>query len=266
MEHQRERGPDRRGEILYGRQALLETLRAGRRPCRRLWLAEGVRLAGLPSEIVREARRRGVAVGWRPRADLDRMTASGNHQGVVLEADPFPWADCADVVEASTRRDEPPFLLALDHIQDPQNVGSVMRTAEAAGVHGVILPREGACGITPAVVRASSGAVEHMAVGRTADLAGLLLELRRRGIQCLALESDPAAPRLDEQRLTGGVALAVGGEGTGVRRNVIGACDAVVRLPMRGRVGSLNAAVAAAIAMFEVRRQRDRAGMPGATR
>ncbi len=259
MPHQR--GPDPAGEeILYGRQVLLEVLRAGRRAPRRLWVADGVRPSGTVAELLQEAGRRGLPVIRRPRAELDRLTRSGNHQGVAMEAGPFGWSDLDELMDVALRASEPPFLLILDHVQDPQNIGSMLRSADAAGVQGVVFARDRACGITPAVVRASSGASEHMVAAQVGNIAETVALLRRRGLACYALENVEGALAPDEVSMTGGVAIVVGGEGEGVGRRVRAACDALVRLPMCGRVGSLNAAVAAAVAMFEVRRQRDRAG------
>jgi 23S rRNA (guanosine2251-2'-O)-methyltransferase len=174
-----------------------------------------------------------------------------------MEVSPFQYEDFETLVDGALRASEPPFLLMLDHVHDPQNVGSMMRSAEVAGVHGVILARDNACGITPAVVRASSGAVEYLRVARVANIAETVRRLQQHGIRCLALEALPDARPLASCRLTGGVALVVGNEGEGVRPRVRKTCDEVVRLPVCGRIGSLNAAVAAAVAMFEVRRQRE---------
>ncbi|MCX7818848.1 MAG: 23S rRNA (guanosine(2251)-2'-O)-methyltransferase RlmB [Kiritimatiellae bacterium] len=254
--HQRESGPAE-VEWLYGRQVLLEVLRAGRRRCRALWVAEGVREGPTVSALEGWARRRGVPVRRCPKSELDRRTASANHQGVVLEAEPFQEAEFEEVLEATRHRDEPPFLVVLDHLQDPQNVGSIMRSAEAAGVHGVVLARDRACGVTPAVVRASSGAVEHLAVTRVANLANAVTEMERRGIRCWALEAAEDARPIYAWDLRGGLAVVVGAEGHGVQKRVRAACSGSVAIPMRGKVASYNAAVAAAIAMYEVRRQRD---------
>lgn len=260
MRHQRET-PDSGGELLYGRQTLLEVLRAGRRDLRRLLVAEGTQMSGPPAEILRLAHHRKVPVTACVRRDLDRRTLNGNHQGLALEAGPYPWADLADL-RAPGADGEPPFLLVLDHIQDPQNVGSMMRSADAAGVTGVILPKDRACAVTPAVVRASSGAVEHLRVAQVTNLVRALAELKERRIWVHALDALPGAPLHTDVRLDGPIALVVGNEGEGIGRLVRQTCDGVLRLPMRGRVGSLNAAVAAAIALYEVRRQRDAAAAP----
>lgn len=258
MRIQRE-SPAGDGDILYGRQSLLETLRAGRRTVRRLLLMEGTQLSGMPAEIVRLAERHGVPVAVCARRELDRLTNSGHHQGLALEAEPYAWTEFDALLDAACGGAEPAFLLVMDHIQDPQNVGSMMRSADAAGVGGVILPRDRACSVTPAVVRASSGAVEHLPVACVTNLARAIAELKRRRIWVYALDAQPEAPVYTDVRLDGAVAVVVGSEGQGVSRLVRDTCDGVLRIPMRGRVGSLNAGVAAALALYEVRRQRDAA-------
>lgn len=255
MKLQCERG-DSPTEWLYGRQVLLEVLRAGRRRCHALWIAEGVRPGPTVSALRDWARRRGVPVRICAKSELDRRTASANHQGAVLEADPFPETRVDDLVDSALRGPEPPFLLMLDHLQDPQNVGSIMRSAEAAGVGGVVLARDRACWITPAVVRASSGAVEHLPVARVANIAAAVTELERRGVRVWALDAVEEARPIHEQDLRGALALVVGAEGQGVQKRVRAACAGCLRIPMWGRVASFNAAVAAAMAMYEVRRQR----------
>jgi len=243
-------------EILYGRRPLIEALRAGRRRFHALWLAEGVRGATV-EEARREAGRRNVPVRTCPRSQLDRWTHSGHHQGAALEVSPYPYADPEDLRRAAESARESLFLLFLDHLEDPQNVGSLLRTAEAAGVHGVILPRDRAVAITPAVARASSGASEHLRIAQAPNLVRALAEWKERGVWLFGLDADPAAPLLTETKLEGPLGLVVGQEGEGLGRLVAKTCDALVRLPMRGRISSLNAAVSGAIALYEVRRQRD---------
>ncbi len=261
MRHQRET-PGSGREILYGRQALLEVLRAGRRDLHRLLVAEGTQTAGLPAEILRLAHHRRVPVAACARRDLDRMTLNGNHQGLALESDPYRYEELGTLLASASTAPEPPFLLVLDHVQDPQNVGSMMRSADAAGVTGVVMPRDRACAVTPAVVRASSGAVEHLQVAQVTNLVRAIAEIKERRVWVYCLEAFPEAPLHTEIRLDGAVAIVVGNEGEGIGRLVRQTCDGVLRLPMKGRVGSLNAAVAAAIALYEVRRQRDAAAPP----
>ena len=249
--------PDGSRDILYGRQAILESLKAGRRSFHGLRVADGIRAGGIASEILEAAQRRRVPVRACERRELDRLTEGGHHQGLALETGPYPSVELADLLGPPAQGGEPPFLLALDHVQDPQNVGSLMRTADAAGVQGVILPRDRASGVTAAVVRASSGAVEHLRVAVVVNLVRALEELKENNIWVYGLEAFPEATPHTAARLDGAVALVVGSEGEGLARLVRDTCDGLLRLPMRGRVGSLNAAVAGAIALYEIRRQRD---------
>jgi len=245
-------------EILYGRRPLIETLRAGRRAVHAVWIAEGARGPTVDDVRAAAASRR-LAVRTCSRADLDRRTRSGNHQGVALETAPYPYADPEVMLRAAETARESLFLLLLDHIEDPQNVGSLLRTAEAAGVHGVLMPRDRAVAVTPAVVRASSGASEHLRIAQVPNLARAIDEWKRRGLWIFGLDAAPSAPLLTETALRGPVGLVVGNEGEGLGRLVAKSCDALVRLPMHGRIGSLNAAVSGGIALYEVRRQRDAA-------
>ncbi len=243
--------------MLYGRQAVLEALRAGRRRARRVFLADGVREQGIIAEIIEAARRRGVPVQRVRRSELDRLGLT-HHQGVALEAAPYPFAALEDVLAQAGRRGEPPFLLLLDHLQDPQNLGSLFRTAEAVGVHGVIIPKRRAAGVTPAVSHTSAGAVEHLAVVQVANLPQTISKLQQEGVWVVGLERTPEARPLDEVDLTGPLALVVGSEGKGLSRLVRERCDWLVMLPMRGRVTSLNAAVAGSIVLYTAWRARER--------
>lgn len=256
MSHQYVSARDER-EVLYGRQALRECLRANRRRVHALWMAAGVRPAGTAEEVVRMARAADIPIRTCEKRALDQWTHSGNHQGLAAETGPFPYTPIEAWLDSLGGGPEPAFRLILDHIQDPQNVGSMLRTADAAGVGGVLLAEDRAVGITPAVVRASSGAAEHMSVALAPGLSSALSVLRRKGVAVYGLDSDETAVPWTEARMTGPVALVVGREGEGLTRSVRGQCDALLRLPMRGAVASLNAAVAAALAMFEVRRQRN---------
>jgi 23S rRNA (guanosine2251-2'-O)-methyltransferase len=242
-------------ELLYGRRPVYETLRAGRRRIYRLVLAEGVRdNTGVIGQIIRMARQCGAPVTRSPRRELDKSVP--NHQGIIAEAGPYPYPDMETVISFSAAQDTPPLFLVLDLLQDPQNVGSLLRTAEAVGVHGVVIPRRRAVSVTPAVVNASAGAVEHLWVVQVTNLARTIDELKQHDVWVAGLEADPEAQLLDQADLAGPLALVVGGEGRGLRRLVREKCDFRVRLPMYGRVESLNAAVAGSVALYEVERQR----------
>jgi 23S rRNA (guanosine2251-2'-O)-methyltransferase len=240
--------PTDAGEVLAGPRAVLEALRAGRRRVRRVLIARGA----VPEELVALARARGIPVEVVPREVLDRGARGGTHQGVVAEAEGFAYAGLEDVL---TRGGAAPLLMVLDGIQDPQNLGAILRTAEAAGAHGVIVPRDRAAGVTPAAVRASAGAAEHLPVVRVTNLATSLARLKDAGLW--AVGADPAGgTELFRADLTGPLALVVGAEGKGLRSLTRSRCDLLVRIPLGGRVASLNAAAAAAVCLFEAVRQR----------
>lgn len=247
-------------EILTGSHAVLEALRAGRRSLRRVWLARAER--GGASDIIQcAARERGVPVEVRPRADLDRLARGTPHQGVLVEAGPFAYARPEEILAAARRGGEAPLLIVLDGIQDPQNLGAILRTAEAAGAHGLILPRDRAAGVTPAVVRASAGAAEHVRVARVTNLAAFLERVKEEGLWVVG--ADPEGGQLLYRAdLRGPLALVIGAEGRGLRPLVRSRCDVHVRIPLAGRVASLNASCAAAVCMFEVLRQRREMEVP----
>lgn len=241
-------------EILTGPHVVLEALRAGRRSLRRVWLARAER-GGISEVIQGLARERGVAVELRPRADLDRRAKGAAHQGVLAEAGPFPYVGAEHIVSMALRAGEAAFLVVLDGIQDPQNLGAILRTAEAAGAHGLILPRDRATGVTPAAVRASAGAAEHLPVARVTNLAAFLEWVKGQGLWVVG--ADPTGGDvLYAADLKEPLALVVGAEGRGLRPLVRSRCDIQVRIPLSGCVASLNASCAAAVCIFEVIRQR----------
>lgn len=246
-------------EILYGKQVIREVLRAGRRQIHALRIQAGSQLTGPMGEVLAEARRRRIEPRPCEKRELDRLTKSGHHQGVVAEVSPYPYLDVEDLWTApdGAAAAEAPFLLVLDHLQDPQNLGALMRSAEVAGVTGLIIPRDRAAPVTPAVVRASSGAAEHLRVAVAGNLGQAVDALRAHGVRVIGLEAVPEARPWTEVALGGPLALVVGSEGEGLTRIIRKRCDALMRLPVKGRVNSLNAAVAGAIALFEARRQRD---------
>ena len=250
-------------ETLYGRHAVLEALKAGRRRPQRVFLAEGAKRRGTIAEIIEMARQRRVPVQAVRRSELDKLGAI-NHQGVALEATAYPYVDLEDVLELAKARDEDPFLLILDHLQDPQNLGTLLRTAEAVGIHGVIIPNRRAAGITPAVSNASAGAVEHLRVARVTNLARAIAQLQQAGVWVVGLERVDQARSIDEADLTGPLALVVGSEGQGLSRLIRERCDWLVMLPMRGRVTSLNAAVAGSIVLYAAWRARELVSHPSA--
>jgi 23S rRNA (guanosine2251-2'-O)-methyltransferase len=243
-------------EILYGRQPVRETLRAKRRQVFTLLLAQGIKPGGVVRQILTLAEQNGVPVQNVNRRELDKMGGEVNHQGLAAEVSGYPYVDLTEPMEASRQSGTPPFLLLLDHVQDPQNLGSLLRTAEAAGVHGVVIPDRRAAGVTPAAVRASAGAAEQIRVAQVTNLVRAMEQLKAEGVWMAGLEAAPRAQPYTETDLSGPLGLVVGSEGQGLARLVRETCDYLIRLPMLGQVESLNAAVAGAIALYEARRQR----------
>jgi len=250
-------------DLVWGRHPVLEALRAGER-LREVSVAEGAARAGALGALVDAAGRAGVPVRTVPRAALDRIARGANHQGVVARLAEYAYHDLDELLAEAIRRGEPPWLLLLDAVQDVHNLGSLLRTAEAAGVHGVVLADRHAAGVTAAVRKASAGAVAHLRIAQM-PLAAALDRLSARGIPIVGLD-EAGELEYTAADLTGPLALVVGSEGRGLSRAVAGRVDARVALPMRGRVGSLNAAVAGSIVLYEALRQRTAAGAraPGA--
>ena len=205
--------------------------------------------------LVAEARKRHIPFEVHDRRDLDRR-AGDHHQGVVAEAEPFTYAHLDEVLASADERGQPPLLLALDSLQDPQNFGTLLRTAQAVGTHGVLVPEHRAVGVTPAVSNASAGAVEHLRVARVTNLARALGQLKSRGVWVYGLAVDAGADYWDVD-LSGPLALVVGSEGSGLGRLVRETCDVLVRIPMAdGAIQSLNASVAGSLVLYEAFRQR----------
>jgi 23S rRNA (guanosine2251-2'-O)-methyltransferase len=234
-------------EWITGRNPVFETLRARRRDAFQLKLAQGAQEKGRLEEILQLAQNRRIPVTRVPRSELDRL--DDGHQGVALEASGYPYVAIQDILALPEERSESPFLLILDTLQDPQNLGTLLRTAECVGVHGVLLPLRHAATITPAVVNASSGASEHLLVTQV-NLAQVIDTLKESNIWVIGLDSGPRTESIERVRLDGALALVVGSEGQGLRTLVRDSCDAVMRLPQRGQIDSLNAAVAGSVALY----------------
>ena len=234
-------------EFIYGRNPVYETLRARRRQVFGLQVADGAQEKGRLGEIIQMARERRVAVQRVPRSRLDKLSDSA--QGVALEVDGYPYSGLADIVAKAQKAGAPLFVLALDSIQNPQNLGTLIRTAESVGVHGVIIPGHRAAEVTPAVVSASAGASEHMLIAQT-NLAQALDELKEAGAWAVGLDEDSASQTPEQINLTGALVVVVGSEGEGLRPLVRQKCDHLLRLPMHGKIESLNAAVAGSIVLY----------------
>ena len=235
-------------EFIYGRNAVYETLRAKRRELVGLQIADGVKTAGRVTEIMELAAKQNVPAQLVPRARLDKLNA--NHQGVALEAGEYPYSDVVEIMEQPRRQSELPFVLIIDSLQDPQNFGVLLRTAEIVGVHGVIIPLARAVEVTPAVVNASSGASEHLRIAQ-ANLSQTIDALKGSDVWIVGLDQHGQTVDEDANRhLHGSVGLVVGSEGEGLHQLTRKKCDVLLRLPMKGRVESLNAAVAGSVALY----------------
>jgi len=242
-------------DIVYGRNAVTEALRAGRRRVRQVEIAEGTESGRPINDLAALAADRGVEVRYVSRTEIEAHAPGVNHQGVIANVGPYPLADYADILE-TTRNNPNALLLVLDSLQDPQNLGTLLRTAEAAGVTGVILPEHRAVGVTPAVVNASAGAVEHLQIAVVPNLVRAVEAAKAAGAWVIAAEAEMDATPLARADLTGPLVLVVGSEGQGVGRLLKESCDLVVRIPLIGRVGSLNVATAGSILLYEIVRQR----------
>jgi 23S rRNA (guanosine2251-2'-O)-methyltransferase len=242
-------------EALYGRHAAYEALRAGRRRFFRLTLARGIRESDVVDQISSLAEQAGVPIQRAERHEFERF-GSFSHQGVVLEAGEYPYVPVEELLGIATTGDMPPLFLLLDLLKDPQNVGALLRTAEAAGVAGVVIQRRRAVDITPAVVHTSVGAVEHLRVAQVTNLVRAMGWLKEQRVWIAGMEAQRGAQPYYEADLVGPLAVVVGSEGKGMRRLVRESCDSLLHLPMLGHVSSLNASVAGSIVLYEALRQR----------
>jgi 23S rRNA (guanosine2251-2'-O)-methyltransferase len=241
-------------DYVWGRNPVLETLRSGRK-VKRLLIAEGQREAPALASILQEATRQQVPLETVPRQRLEQLSQGAVHQGCLAVVESRRYATIDEILDFARSRNEDPFLLLLDAIQDVNNLGSLMRTAEAAGVHGVILPQHHAAEVNATVVKTSAGATEHLLIAQETNLTHTIDTLKKLNIWVIGLAGETQTDYVQAD-LTGPLALVVGNEGKGISRLVREHCDLLVRLPMHGHINSLNAAVAGSIALYEALRQR----------
>lgn len=239
-------------DLIIGKNPVMEALKA-EREINKLWIAEGSQ-RGAMQAIVQLAKAQNVLIQYVPKQKLDQMT-EGNHQGVVAQVAAYRYYDIDELFRRAAERNEQPFFLLLDELEDPHNLGSIMRTADAVGAHGIIIPKRRSVGLTQTVAKASTGAIEHVPVVRVTNLARTIDELKERGVWIVGTD---AKANDDYRQLDGTMplALVVGSEGKGISRLVLEKCDFLIKLPMRGHVTSLNASVAASLLMYEVYRKR----------
>lgn len=251
-QQQRERNSQADG-IIEGRNAVIEALRAGT-AIDKIYLAKGETDATL-GHIASTARNQGVVVVEADRRKLDAMSATHSHQGVIAVAAVREYASVSDILQAARDKGEAPLVVVCDELSDPHNLGAVIRTAEAAGAHGVIIPKRRSAGLTAIVAKTSAGAVSYLPVARVANLTALLKELKEEGLWVFGTAAD-GTTSLYQADLKGPTAIVIGSEGDGMSRLVREQCDFLVSIPMRGQVNSLNASAAAAVVLYEAVRQR----------
>lgn len=240
-------------DMITGRNAVLEALKSDRE-IEKLIVAKGAE--GSIRKITGMAKDKKIPVQYREKAALDRIAGRNSHQGVIAQVSEYTYCTLDDILRRAEERGEDPFIMILDGLEDPHNLGAVMRTAECCGAHGIVIPKRRSAGITETVAKASAGAVEYMLCARVSNIGQAIDQLKERGMWVAAC--DMGGKAYTEQDLTGRLAVVIGSEGTGISRLVREKCDFVVSIPMKGKITSLNASNAAAILMYEVVRQRER--------
>ncbi len=242
-----------REDLIEGRNALTEALRSGR-TIDKLYVAEGSTDRSL-ARLAAQAKEAGAVVVPTDRRKLDQMSPTGAHQGVIAAVAAHEYATVDEILELAASRGEPPLIVICDELSDPHNLGAILRTAECAGAHGVVIPKRRSVGLTAVVAKSSAGAVEYLPVARVANVAGVIRELKEKGVWVYGTAAD-AENELYRTDLTGPAAIVIGSEGEGMSRLVRESCDVLVSIPMKGRISSLNASAAAAVLLYEALRQR----------
>ena len=235
-----------------GRNAVLEAFRS----CQtidKLFVQDGCK-DGPVQSIVREARKHDAIISFVPRERLDQMSETGKHQGVIAMTAAYDYAEVSDILEKAREKGEPPFIILLDNIEDPHNLGAIIRTANLAGAHGVIIPKNRAVGLTATVARTSAGALNYTSVARVTNMARTIEDLKKEGLWFVC--ADMGGTNMYDLDLKGAIGLVIGNEGDGVSRVVREKCDFIASIPMKGDIDSLNASVAAGVLAFEIVRQR----------
>lgn len=241
-------------EIIAGKHSVTEALRSGR-TINKIWIAENAQ-KHLTQPIIAEAKKAGIVIQHVDKRKLDQLAPGIQHQGVVAQAAPYAYVELEDLLSSAESRGEAPFLLILDEIEDPHNLGSILRTADCTGVHGVVLPKRRSAQITATVSKTSAGAVEYVPVARVTNLAQSIEQLKEAGVWVVGTVVDAEEEIYDTNVFDGPVAVVIGNEGKGMGRLIREKCDVLLKLPMAGRINSLNASVAAGVVMYEVLRRR----------
>lgn len=239
-------------DIIYGKNPVIEALQSGREINKMVFL-EGGKDKNM-QKIIDMAKTKKVVIQFSERRVMDKLADGENHQGVIAYVSPYEYYDLEELLEMAKKKDEPPFLIICDEITDPHNLGSIIRTANAVGAHGVIIPKRRSAAINQTVVKTSCGAVEYVPVARVTNITQTIKQLKDAGVWIVGTDMD--APFYYESNLSGSIAIVIGNEGDGISRLVKESCDFMVSLPMRGVVSSLNASVAGSVVMYEVLKQR----------
>ena len=237
---------------IEGRNAVIEAFRSGK-TIDKLFLLDGCQ-DGPIQTIKREAKKQDTIVKFVDKERLDQMSVTGRHQGVIAQAAAYEYAEVEDILQAARDKGEPPFVLILDNIEDPHNLGAILRTANLAGAHGVIIPKNRAVGLTATVARTSAGAINFTPVAKVTNIAKTIEDLKREGMWFVC--ADMGGTSMYDLNLTGPIGLVIGNEGEGVGRLVKEKCDMIASIPMKGDIDSLNASVAAGVLAYEIVRQR----------
>lgn len=239
---------------IEGRNSVLEALHSDR-TINKILVAKGSR-EGSINKIIALAKERKIVITEVMKQKLDSISDTGAHQGVVAFVSPVEYVDVKDILEEAKRREEPPFVVILDEIEDPHNLGAILRTADAVGAHGVVIPKRRSVGVTAVVSKASAGAIEHVKIARVANVSNTIDFLKERGVWVYGIEANGSS-KFYEEDLRGAVAIVIGSEGKGIGKLVTKKCDFLLNIPMKGKVTSLNASVAGAVVMYEVLKQRE---------
>lgn len=237
---------------IEGRNAVIEAFRSGK-TIDKLYVLDGCK-DGPVMTIIREAKKTDTIIRYVDREILDRLSKTGHHQGVVANAAAYDYAEVEDILNAAREKGEPPFIFILDGIEDPHNLGAIIRTANLAGAHGVIIPKRRAVGLTATVAKTSAGALNYTPVAKVTNLSATIEELKKEGLWFVC--ADMGGETMYNLNLTGPIGLVIGNEGEGVSRLVKEKCDYVASIPMKGNIDSLNASVAAGVIAYEIVRQR----------
>ncbi|PIU61024.1 MAG: 23S rRNA (guanosine(2251)-2'-O)-methyltransferase RlmB [Armatimonadetes bacterium CG07_land_8_20_14_0_80_40_9] len=240
-------------EFIFGRNPVLEALRSNR-PINKILVAKNIDKNLIVQKITNLAKARGLVVQQADRRKLNALANSSSHQGILALVSPYGYVEIEEILRRAKDKGKDPFIIILDGIEDPHNLGAILRSAEAGGVDGVVIPKRRSVGLTAVVAKASAGAIEYVPLSRVTNLSSTLEDLKKQGVWIVGLEM--GEKDLWQSDLTGPLALVIGGEGRGISKKVLKRCDFLVGIPMQGKIPSLNASVAASLLIFEVARQR----------